>query len=216
MARIRTPDESPEAGWHAHFREGQVPANVDDWKRCSTENMGCFHLVRNCESFAHGPDGGPEDPTSIREYLFYDFDEGQTPTVGQRLPIAPPVTKRSGLIGIGRFDLEHVAGPSCQNIGGYNGNNISLEEMRGCQTVQVLLPKGKSWQSWPDDLEVEATSKFYLTGIANCKGLVLHPLVRCLQASPARHGSGSVYLDLSADVCSFFCFSPKNQSKELI
>lgn len=212
MARIRTPDESPEAGWHAHFHEAQVPANVDDWKRCSTKDTGCFHLVRDCDNFTQGTDNGPEDPTSIREYLFYNFDEGQTPTVGQRLPIAQPLKERSGLVGIGRFDLEHVAGPGCQKIGGYNGNNISLEEMPGCQTVQVLLPKGKSWQSMPDDLEAETTSSFHLTGIANCKGLILHSLVRCLTTLPARHGSNSVYLDLSADVCLFLLF-PKMKTR---
>lgn len=205
----------PEAGWHAYFDEGHVPANVDDWKRCSTKDKGCFHLVRNCDNFTQGIDDWPEDPTSIREYLFYDFDEGQTLTVGQRLPIARPLKERSGLVGIGRFDLEHVAGPGCQNIGGYNGNNISLEEMRGCQTVQVLLPKGKNWQSLPDDLEAEVTSNFHLTGIANCKGLILHPLVRCLTTLPARHGSNSVYFDLSADVCSLFAL-PQNQNKKLI
>ena len=98
----------------------------------------------------------------------------QTPTVGQWPPITKPLRERSGLVGIGVFDLEHVAGRGCQNTNGYNGNNISLEEMRGCQTVQILLPKEKDWQAWPDGLKVEATSNFYLTGIAHCQGLILN------------------------------------------
>ena len=82
-------------------------------------------------------------PQVSESIYFMTLVNGQTPTVGQRRPIAPPLRKRSGLVGIGRFDLEHVAGPVCQNISGYNGNNISVEEMRGCQTVQVLLPQRK-------------------------------------------------------------------------
>ena len=204
MARIRTPDESPEAGWHSHFRKEQVFANLDDWKQCSTEDTGCFHVIKKCEGFIQGTNDGPRNPTMRDQYLFYDFDEGQTPTVGQRLPISQPLRERPGLVGIARLDMEHVAGPGCQNTSGYNGNNISPEEMRGCQNVQVLLPKEKDWQPSSDGLEVEATSNFYLTGIANCHGLILREWNRYFGASTP-----------TTDACAIFSLF-QNRTKQLM
>jgi len=40
-----------------------------------------------------------------------------------------------------KSDVEHIAGPGCRNLDGYNGHNISGEEMRGCLTLQCLVRK---------------------------------------------------------------------------
>jgi hypothetical protein len=37
--------------------------------------------------------------------------------------------------------LEHVAGPSFTCIRGYSGYRISVNEMKGCRAVEVLLQK---------------------------------------------------------------------------
>lgn len=52
---------------------------------------------------------------------------------------------------------EHVAGLGCVSHYGYNGNNISAEEMKGCRTFQVLCqkPKRRKWRARDDDEEFE-------------------------------------------------------------
>jgi hypothetical protein len=47
---------------------------------------------------------------------------------------------------------EHIAGPNCENTQGYNGNNISAEEMRTCTTIQCLAER--QWQ-WPPEWKPE-------------------------------------------------------------
>lgn len=70
--------------------------------------------------------------------------------------------KRSSLNGV-----EHVAAVGCQSTEGYNGHNISAEEMRACTTAQFLVPKlclhGAPWNSEPDDADFEGD--FFLSGL---------------------------------------------------
>lgn len=61
---------------------------------------------------------------------------------------------------------EHIAGPQCQNLAGYHGDKITVEEMRGCNTVQFLVKKQQSWVPSDSDLEFEGHSGWYLTGIS--------------------------------------------------
>jgi hypothetical protein len=60
---------------------------------------------------------------------------------------------------------EHLAGPGCVRRDGYNGNNISAEEMVGSDTVQCLIRKRRHWQSDPTDEELEIKSKYFLSGL---------------------------------------------------
>lgn len=64
-------------------------------------------------------------------------------------------------------DLEHIAGPNCQNRGGYNPFEISAEEMRGCKTIQCLCMKDQHWRPAPDDEDFEVSSKYFLTGLSD-------------------------------------------------
>ncbi|KAI0167625.1 hypothetical protein BJ166DRAFT_520332 [Pestalotiopsis sp. NC0098] len=72
------------------------------------------------------------------------------------------------------FEYEHLAGgleckwlESCVCEGAYNGHAISAEEMRGCTTLQCLVPKGDDWESEDDDEEFEKSGKFFLSGLSD-------------------------------------------------
>ncbi|KAK5102511.1 hypothetical protein LTR70_000367 [Exophiala xenobiotica] len=63
---------------------------------------------------------------------------------------------------------EHIAGLGCVNINGYNGNRISAEEMRGCNTSQALIPKADvagGWQPSERDEPWEQACTFFLSGL---------------------------------------------------
>ena len=62
---------------------------------------------------------------------------------------------------------EHIGGPGCQNRQAYLGAHISVEEMRGCHTVQCIVPKKEGWESRSDDVEFERDSQYVLTGVAD-------------------------------------------------
>ena len=63
---------------------------------------------------------------------------------------------------------EHIAGPGCTSIRGYNGWRISLEEMEGCRAAQALVPKDhvENWKPEDDDQDFELESEF-LSGIGD-------------------------------------------------
>jgi hypothetical protein len=81
--------------------------------------------------------------------------------------------------------LEHIAGPGCIHHRGYNGHNISAEEMVGSGTVQCLIRKLSGWQHEATDEDWEVTGDYFLSGLGghmqsrDCGG------VKCL---PIRHG----------------------------
>ena len=79
---------------------------------------------------------------------------------------------------------EHIAGPWCRDTRGYHGDRISVEEMRGCHTVQCLLPKDGEWLPTSDDLDFELNGKYYLTGL--CEFMPSSGFG--LNFAPARHG----------------------------
>jgi hypothetical protein len=83
--------------------------------------------------------------------------------------------------------LEHIAGPNCENRGGYSGRRITAEEMKGCLTVQCLVHKDKdgTWTPAPDDQEFELSSNYFLSGLSD------HMPSRDIDSPrvvPARHG----------------------------
>jgi hypothetical protein len=55
---------------------------------------------------------------------------------------------------------EHIAGPSCKNKVGYNGNNITAEEMQDCNTFQCLVPRRNGWLAEPHDQDFESPRSF--------------------------------------------------------
>ncbi|KFY14067.1 hypothetical protein V492_02879 [Pseudogymnoascus sp. VKM F-4246] len=66
-----------------------------------------------------------------------------------------------------REAYEHIAGPNCSQLDGYNGHNISVEEMMDCSTVQCLYAKPDDWVSNEEDMYFETDSKYYLSGLSD-------------------------------------------------
>jgi len=60
---------------------------------------------------------------------------------------------------------EHISGPGCLHPSAYHGD-ITLEEMRGCHTVQCISLKPDSWEAQSDDLDFEREGDCHLTGIS--------------------------------------------------
>jgi hypothetical protein len=69
--------------------------------------------------------------------------------------------------GVSLVGVEHIAGPKCFDDRGYNGHNISAEEMKGCTTYQFLAYKSSDWHPESDDEEWEERSQVFLTGIGD-------------------------------------------------
>jgi hypothetical protein len=81
--------------------------------------------------------------------------------------------------------LEHIAGPGCAHPRGYNGHNITSEEMIGSGTVQCLIKKISGWQREATDEDWEVTSDYFLSGLGGYMQSRDYGGVKCL---PLRHG----------------------------
>ncbi|KAF4501927.1 hypothetical protein FAGAP_1902 [Fusarium agapanthi] len=89
-------------------------------------------------------------------------------------------------------EWEHIAGPECDYNGTYNGNHISAQAMKHCQTSQCLVPKGDDWQAERDDQDFEHSCTFFLSGLSD------YMPSRDLDwpsVSPPRHGMSDVSAD---------------------
>jgi hypothetical protein len=69
-----------------------------------------------------------------------------------------------------RGGLEHVPGPDCNDDFGYNGHNVSSEDIGCIRVAQCILRKDnctEDWQDAPDDEPWESASEWFLTGLNN-------------------------------------------------
>jgi len=66
-------------------------------------------------------------------------------------------------------EWEHIAGPRCENVMGYSGHRITVEEMQGCGTLQCLVRKFERQESGVDDKDGdwEVDSDWYLSGLSD-------------------------------------------------
>jgi hypothetical protein len=99
--------------------------------------------------------------------------------------------------------FEHIAGPDCQNRQGYLGKHISVEEMRGCHTVQCILPKKQERKHRVDGLEFERESQYILTGVADH----MPSSGSDLRFAPVRYGIDNIAVETDfvlETVCSSF------------
>jgi hypothetical protein len=68
---------------------------------------------------------------------------------------------------------EHVAGVDCLHGHGFNGNAISADEMRLCNTAQYIVEKDSrmhhlpEWTPASDDEDFERESRYFLSGLAD-------------------------------------------------
>ncbi|XWW94162.1 hypothetical protein V2A60_002104 [Cordyceps javanica] len=62
---------------------------------------------------------------------------------------------------------EHISGPNCVLGNAYSGQKITAEELRGCNTIQLLCPKPSDWQpeKGDDDFELDDECPSYLSGL---------------------------------------------------
>ncbi|KAF4335203.1 salicylate hydroxylase [Fusarium beomiforme] len=137
--RSRTDKEPRSAAW------GHIEGNPEN----SHGRWGCYYVQRN---------GSQDEPgTASSEPVKYfppniepedSSDDGWTSDTPDG-------------------DWEHIAGPDCKNSGSYNGNRISTEAMKGCQTFQCIVPKGDNWQPERDDEDFEASGNFFLSGLGD-------------------------------------------------
>ncbi|CAI7625942.1 unnamed protein product [Penicillium pancosmium] len=117
------------------------------------------------------------EPAEVQEWLFKvtgpDPPEFDTEFQPLDSPLGAPLYFRTGrmhTMNPAAFNktlrLEHVGGLGCRHDQAYIGKHISVEEMRGCHTVQGILWKRPGLKPRSDDLEFERGSTYFLTGIA--------------------------------------------------
>lgn len=67
-------------------------------------------------------------------------------------------------------NLEHIPSRTCTDTTAYSGFAISLEEMRGCRTVQCLVHKSEAERSWePNEIheDWETSEDWFLSGLCD-------------------------------------------------
>ncbi|KAL3445136.1 hypothetical protein BJX65DRAFT_297232 [Aspergillus insuetus] len=182
-SRVRTLDEPKEASW-AIFGPG-----IDSWPNadhqmwpCSTQETGCKFYV---PSDLHNSKFCQEDEQPmIYFHHFCSWPKETLPVEGDWIVFDPNAKPVPGALSVYLEDIEHVAGPGCRHTGAYNGNRITWAEMRGCQTIQCLVPKSEDWEPASDDQDFERDSEFFLSGIATRACSRVEPFF----ANPVRHG----------------------------
>ncbi|KAJ4138515.1 hypothetical protein NW768_002350 [Fusarium equiseti] len=66
-----------------------------------------------------------------------------------------------------KVPFEHIASPSCQSLRGINGHVLSLEQMKSCRNLRLILPKQANWELGAEDELLEKDSLFFITGETN-------------------------------------------------
>jgi hypothetical protein len=91
--------------------------------------------------------------------------------------------------------IEHIAGVDCNHGHGFNGNVISAEEMRLCNTAQYIVKDNRELDQSPesDDEDFEREGKYFLSGLADRTS---SPEGDC-SVYPQRHGlSKDMWLEI--------------------
>ncbi|VUC32760.1 unnamed protein product [Clonostachys rosea] len=179
IARIRTFKEPPDASWgcygittrgRSYVEVENLEPEDDDSEDENGEEyedelgqcgVGCMMAVWPREgtgTHTGSPSGHPHSlhPT---EEMYYrrirNHPEDTWSDIWARLENSNPVK------------LEHIAGPECESDSRYNGHRISVEEMRGCNTMQGLILKQPDWQPEDGDEDFERSGRYYLTGLSD-------------------------------------------------
>ncbi|XEV03491.1 hypothetical protein FSHL1_008778 [Fusarium sambucinum] len=138
-------------------------------------------------------EGLPADPYECPDKGGCYFVKGDLPP-NEQIKYSPSEVRESEMIErmLDNDHFEHVAGPTCRQIDGYNGHRISAEEMKGCKTFQCLMYKSQDWQQQSDDQDFEVKGNYFLTGLGdemNSRN-TNWPYV-----FPARHGTTSLQVE---------------------
>ncbi|CAI6069589.1 unnamed protein product [Clonostachys chloroleuca] len=207
IARIRTLNEPPDASWgcygittrHDRYVEvNDLEHKEEDSEAGSDEEYedelggcgdGCMMAVWPREGTETHGGSSSDHPHSLHptEEMYYrrvkNHPEEVRSDIWARLEGGNPVR------------LEHIAGPDCESESGYNGHHISVEEMRGCNTMQGLIVKDPDWEPEDGDEEFESSGRYYLTGLHDANtNLDSHD-----SCTPTRHGCSCVSPALDSD-----------------
>ncbi|KAH6967897.1 hypothetical protein BKA56DRAFT_597358 [Ilyonectria sp. MPI-CAGE-AT-0026] len=175
ISRIRTPSEPRTAAWSCTRLFAGTYVNSRHYTRsnCPPGCMVALRARRNPWGFGLRGYADRVEPTSAHDSATRDErppgHEEMFPEQPDPLP-ADEIDRRFRGIGV-THELEHIAGPDCSYGpvagGGYNGQNISLQEIRGCNTVQCLVRKPSGWEPEDDDQEFEKSGAFFLSGLSD-------------------------------------------------
>ncbi|KAF7553515.1 hypothetical protein G7Z17_g3558 [Cylindrodendrum hubeiense] len=190
IGRIRTPSEPRTAAWSSstYFDGTYVGSKHYSGSRCPPGCMVALRPRRNRWGFPPKGYADPDEPVSAESSSRHGrlFPEHPDP-----LP-ADGIDRRFRGIG-STYDLEHIAGPECSYTlvagGGYLGQSISVQEMKGCNTVQCLVRKPQNWEPEHGDEEFEKSGSFFLSGLSDYMPSRDGPY---LEVFPARHSCQTV------------------------
>ncbi|KAE8416005.1 hypothetical protein BDV36DRAFT_310532 [Aspergillus pseudocaelatus] len=181
IARSRKVDEPDTAGWD--YNGERLPYKIN-WAECAEQGCSFAVLTERLSSIKikykrrDDPKYVPEE-----EIMYEPYDEWCStllplyPPRGEPICITSPAKKEHVISPVpengevpesSRWDpVEHIPGPTCRQVNAYSGRRISLEEMRGCRTVQCLINK-KAAAGWgPDgfDQDWELSGDYFLSGV---------------------------------------------------
>lgn len=88
---------------------------------------------------------------------------------------------------------EHIAGLNCASTHGYNGNHITVDEMKGMHTMQSFVPKNLRWKPANDDedFELDPTVPVSLSGLYDRLSVPTDLVPKRKDFFPSRHGTKS-------------------------
>ena len=172
---------SSSTGCAMVFRPNPDWWQVEDWSLYEDDPSDNTYEYQSASDNEEAPDMGIDDntgPTEKDEWLFKvtgpDPPEFDTEFLPLNTPLGMPLyfSPDNGWFEFNneawekQSRFEHIAGPDCQYSQAYFGKNISVEEMRGCHTVQGILQKPPASKSRLDDFDFERGSNYFLTGLA--------------------------------------------------
>ncbi|KAK3182128.1 hypothetical protein K4F52_006497 [Lecanicillium sp. MT-2017a] len=194
IGRLRTKDEPAEAGWLAN-KQAAPPSNGVDCDGCfvgkiydfDDEDAGDTTYFPDNEveddadrkweflKLNQSGDGYDDEPAAVEaandadmsdhSELYQSFLERESDGPAEIHALTEEYKQKDE----NWADREHIAGPNCKLTNGYSGHRITVEEMRGSRTFQLLCPKREGWKPTPGDEEFEKDSslRYYLSGLAD-------------------------------------------------
>lgn len=216
IGRLRTSQEPVEAGWSRDGHGSILNECAPDCNDCLTVtdkkqiNLAEFDDVLILDEDDNEEDYSPEEDDVLDDPIEYMSEEeldrhldDDSMTDDDGLQTSSQEVYKSFLSGLVSVDDgivpfpghssraqvasdEHIAGSRCRVTEGYNGNHISLEEMRGVCTMQGLALKSSDWRAEDDDEDFEKDTSFpyHLSGLSDFVPLMGEKKTDCF---PTRH-----------------------------
>jgi hypothetical protein len=160
---------SEDEDWTPKHENGDNGSATEEWNSKSSYDEGQPH--KSDEEDIDGMDMDMDYQGALEYEAFIDtlhvFVTDEQKDNPLNLPDGPNESKVFSSEDKSPSWYEHIAGTACKCKSGYSGDRVTAQEMRSCKTLQCLVPKPADWKSEPDDLEVERTSRFFLTGISD-------------------------------------------------